>query len=100
MYDKGQGVPQDSGEALKWYHLAAAQGDAVAQYNLGLMYAYGDSVPKDYVQAHKWFNLAAATDTEKEDRDKAVKERDDVAARMTPAQIAEAQKLAREWKKQ
>ena len=64
------------------------------------MYYAGRGIPQDYIEAHKWFNLAAATDTEKEDRDKAVKERDDVAARMTPAQIAEAQKLAREWKKQ
>jgi len=99
MYDKGQGVPQDSGEALKWYRLAAAQGDAVAQYNRGLMYANGQSVPQDYVQAHKWFNLAAATPIDKSTQDEAVKARDSVAARMTPAQIAEAQKLAREWKK-
>jgi hypothetical protein len=60
----------------------------------------GEYVPRDYVQAHKWFTLAAATYSEKEDRDKAIKARDDVAAYMTPAQIAEAQKLAREWKKQ
>ena len=80
--------------------LAAAQGNSAAQYNLGLMYYNGDAVPQDYVQAHKWFNLAAATFTEKEDCDKAVKARDHVAARMTPAQIAEAQKRAREWKKQ
>ena len=64
------------------------------------MYAKGQGVPQDYVQAHKWFNLAAATSTSKPDHDNAVKARDNVAARMTPAQIAEAQKLAREWKKQ
>ncbi len=64
------------------------------------MYSMGRGVPQDYVQAHKWFNLAAATHTEKEARDRAVKARDRVAARMTPAQIAEAQKRAREWKKQ
>lgn len=64
------------------------------------MYAGGLGVPQDYVEAHKWLNLAAATFTEKEGRDEAVQARDRVAARMTPAQIAEAQKLAREWKKQ
>ena len=63
------------------------------------MYIKGEGVPQDDVQAHKWFNLAAATSTEKEVRDRTVKARDDVAARMTAAQIAEAQKLAREWKK-
>ena len=64
------------------------------------MYYAGRGIPQDYIEAHKWFNLAAATYTAKEDRDKAVKGRDHVAARMTPAQIAEAQKRAREWKKQ
>jgi len=76
----------------------AAHGEADAQFFLSLIYTVGEYVPQDYVQAHKWFNLAAATYTEKEDRDKAVKARDCVAARMTPAQITEAQKLAREWK--
>jgi uncharacterized protein len=65
-----------------------------------MMYKSGDGIPQDYVQAHKWLNLTAATPTDKPTRDKAVKARDRVAAQMTPAQIAEAQKLAREWKKQ
>jgi TPR repeat protein len=64
------------------------------------MYVEGLGVPQDYVEAHKWFYLAAATYTEKQERDEAAKRRDIVAARMTPAQIAEAQKRAREWKKQ
>jgi len=100
MYDKGQGVPQAYAEALKWFRFAAAQGNADAQFNLGVMHDKGDGGPQDYVQAHKWFNLAAAIYTEKEDRDRAVQARDRAAARMTPAQVAEAQKLAREWKKQ
>jgi TPR repeat protein len=100
MYVNGYGVPQDNAEALKWYHLAAAQGHARAQLNLGLMYVNGYGVPQDYVQAYKWFNLAAANFTEKQDRDAAVKGCDYVAARMTPAQIVEAKKLAREWKNQ
>ncbi len=48
---------------------------------------------QDYVQAHMWYSLAAAQG-EKE----ASKGRDILAEKMTPAQIAEAQKLAREWK--
>jgi TPR repeat protein len=99
MYDKGKGAPQDYAEALKWYGLAAAQGHAEAQFNLGVRYAKGQGVPQDYVQAYKWLNLAAATIIEPY-RDKAVKARDSVAARMTPAQVAEAQQRAREWKKQ
>ena len=99
MYGTGRGVPQDDAEAVKWYRLAAAQGSALGQYNLGVRYYNGEGVPQDYVQAYKWFNLAAATIIEPY-RDKAVKARDSVAARMTPAQVAEAQQRAREWKKQ
>jgi TPR repeat protein len=99
MYTKGEGVPQDSTEALKWYRLAAAQGDADAQFNLGVMCYYGHGIPQDYVQSHKWFNPAAANSTAEPDRDKAVEARDALATLMTPAQIAEARKLAREWKK-
>ena len=100
MYVKGQGVPQDYAAAVKWYRLAADHGDAVAQFNLGFMYENGQGVPQDYVQAHKWSNLSAAgaSTDEKNVRDLAVKNRDMVAAKMTPAQIAEAQKLASAWK--
>ena len=97
MYDNGQGVPQDYAAAVGWYRKAAEQGIAEAQYNLGVMYDNGQGVPQDYVQAHKWFNLAAASLTG-EDGKKASKNRDIVAAKMTPAQIAEAQRLASAWK--
>ena len=100
MYANGQGVPQDHAEAMTWYRKAAEQGDAAAQLNLGVMYHVGQGVPQDYVQAHKWYNLAAArfpaSDSEK--RANAVRNRDAVTAKMTAAQIAEAQRLAREWK--
>ena len=99
-YDQSQGVPQDYAEALKWYRLSAEQGNADATHNLGGMYAEGNGVPQDYVQAHMWFNLAAsrAPASEAGVRDMAIKGRDIVASKMTPEQIAEAQKLAREWK--
>ena len=100
LYSHGHGVPQDSTEALKWFRLAAAQGLAEALYNLGVMYLNGQGIARDEVQAYKWLDLAAATYTAKPERDEAGKTRDSVAAHMTPAQIAEAQKLAREWKKQ
>jgi hypothetical protein len=100
MYAKGQGVRRDYIEAMRWYRKAADQGDASAQYNVGLMYANGQGVSKDYVQAHKWFNLAAARfpASGTESREKAVRNRDRVAAKMTAEQLAEAQQLAREWK--
>ncbi len=97
MYEYGEGVPQDYAEAVGLWRKAAEQGYAKAQYNLGAMYGNGLGVPQDYVQAHTWFDLAASSFPPGEDRDKAVKYRDIVAKRMTPAQIAEAEKLAREW---
>jgi TPR repeat protein len=99
MYVNGKGVPQDFAEAVKWYRKAADQGYAGAQNNLGLMYLKGNGVPQDYVQAHRWFNLAAASLSVSETgmRAGAVHQRDAVAKRMTPDQIAEAQRLAREW---
>ncbi len=96
MYDIGEGVPQDYAKAMKWYRKAAEQGYAEAQTNLGRMYYKGLGVPPDYLQAHMWYNRAASRLPPGEDRDNAVKNRDIVAKRMTPAQISEAEKLARE----
>ncbi len=100
MYKRGQGVPQDYAEAVKWYRRAAEQGNADAQYNLGIMYHDGEGVPQDYVQAHMWLNLAAARfpASDADAMNMAVQDRGLAASKMTPAQIAEAQKLAREWK--
>ncbi len=98
MYHNGEGTPQDYAAAVKWYRKAAAQGYALAQTNLGFMYHLGRGVPQDYVQAHMWYNLAASRSPPGEERDRAVKNRDIVAEKMTPAQISEAQKLAREWR--
>ena len=85
-------MPQDDAAAVRWYRLAAEQGDALAQYFLGLKYANGEGVPQDDVSAHIWLNVAAATG----DKD-ARKALENVAARMTREQIAEAQAMAREW---
>ncbi len=98
MYDNGLGVKQDYAKGAKWYRKAAKKGNATAQYNLGLMYENGEGVPQDYAQAHMWYNLAASSFPPGAKRDKAVKNRDKIAKRMTPAQKSEAQKLAREWR--
>jgi uncharacterized protein len=97
MYASGQGVPQNYAEASKWYRKAADHGDAPAQFNLGSMYAKGQGVRQDYVLAYAWFHLAASRFPVTE-RESAQRNRDHVASKMTPAQIAEAQKLSREWK--
>ncbi len=85
-------MPQDDAEAVRLFRKNADQGDTDAQYNLGLMYTVGSGVPQDYVLAHVWLKLAASQGDEAATRD-----RDIVAGMMTPEQIAEAQKLAREW---
>jgi TPR repeat protein len=92
-YDKGVAAywSEDYASALREWRPLAEQGNALAQFNLGLMYFYGQGVPKDFVSAHMWVNIAAAnghTVTETY--------RDDFAKKMTPADISEAQKLARE----
>ena len=90
MYAQGQGVAQDYKTATKWYTLASEQGVADAQFNLGLMYRKGQGVVQDYVKAHMWFNIAAIDGSDK----KAAPNRDAIAEKMTPAQIAQAQELA------
>jgi len=93
LYAKGQGVPRNYQEAIRWYRLAAEQGSALAQFNLGRMYRTGQGVPQDYVQAHMWANLAAA-----QNHKNALVTRNLIAKKMSQSQIAEAQRLAREWK--
>jgi uncharacterized protein len=93
MYEMGQGVKQDYAEAVMWYRLAADQGVATAQAGLGFMYEAGRGVPQNYVLAHMWFDLAAVRGFRR-----AAELRDLLVDHMTPEQVAEAQKLAREWK--
>jgi TPR repeat protein len=97
-YEKGRGVPQDYAQAAAWYRKAADTGDADAQFSVALMYEKGEGVPQDYAQAHLWYNLSASRAPEAKGRAIAVEGRNDMAAKMTPAQIIEAQRLAREWK--
>jgi uncharacterized protein len=106
----GGGFPEDDAEAAKWARKAADQGNVPAQFVLGDMYEKGIGVPQDYVLAYMWFNLGAAHgdfggaeiahrygfDFGKPSH--VAEFRDKLTAKMTPEQIAEAQRLAREWK--
>jgi glutamyl-tRNA synthetase len=91
MYDNGYGVAQDYTEAVRWYRLAAEQGDADAQFNLGVLYAQGKGVVQDFVKGYMWANLAAAQGGEN-----ARELRDKLNEAMTPEQITEGQRLARQ----
>ncbi len=100
LYLNGYGTPQDYSEAMKWLLLSANQGWAQAQHQLGGMYETGKGAPPSDIIAHMWFNLAAAlkprvrffSSEEAPTARRAVLEK-----RMTRSDVAEAQKLAREW---
>ena len=96
--DRGEGVLQSYDESIKWTRLSAEQGNSQTQYNLGAMYETGRGDARDMVEAHKWFNLAAANSGIGWDRADAYVSRDRVAGLLTPAQLAEAQKRAQDWK--
>ncbi len=98
LYHLGEGVVQDYAKAVNWFQKAAQQRDAFSQMKLGIIYFQGQGVPQDYVEAHKWFSLAASGFPPGTNRDHTVVLRDIVVANMTAAQIAESQRLAREWK--
>lgn len=93
MYDAGTGVAQDLRKAAEWYRRAAEQGDSRGQYSLGDMYLLGQGVDQNDVEAHRWFSLAAVNGN-----DDAVPALQRLAAQMSPAEIAEAERLARAWR--
>ena len=117
QYDNGDGVPQDKTEAARWYRLAADQGYANAQLNVGFMYDFGEGVSQDKAEAVRWYQLELDVEGVKvravEDGDGGefhaliaeledalgdeggCKIRDMAEAKMTPADISEAQRRAR-----
>ena len=92
-YHTGKGEAKDEVEAVKWYRKCAEQADASAQMQLGAAYRDGFGVPKNIVEAYKWFDLGAATGGADAKQQRALLE-----AIRTPDQIAEAKKLAHEFK--
>jgi len=95
MYSEGKGVERNFSKALEYLKPAANAGNWSAQFTLGAMYADGRGVPQDYVEAHKWFNILAAVGFEQ-----VVESRNRLTKKMTPAQIAEAQRLASDFENQ
>ena len=90
IYYEGQCVIKNYEKAFKWYTKAAEHGYPGGQCGLGLMYEKGNGVPEDYVQAYKWYILAAAQGWRIYG--------DSLKQHMTPEQIAEAQRLAKEFR--
>jgi uncharacterized protein len=94
MYEHGEGVAQNHALAAKWYRKAAEHvpdlgGAGQGRNNLGMLYLDGIGVPKDYIQAYIWFKLFRPDCTNSN--------LSYAGARMTPKQIAEAERLVAEW---
>ena len=93
-YDAGHGVRQSYREAVKWFRLAANQGNASAQNNLGVMYADGLGVSVSRIAAYALYDVSAANDQSANNR--ASGNRNAIISKMTSAEYAAAQVLARE----
>jgi TPR repeat protein len=92
-YRTGEGLPKDEAEAVKWYRKAAEQNDPVAQFSLGICHYRGQGVVKDYVESYKWALVAAGQGDEGAKKLVALLEDE-----MTREQIAEGQRVARNFK--
>jgi TPR repeat protein len=95
-YATGLGVAEDDEQAAKWFRKAADQGDGHAQLGLGLAYKRGRGVPRDDVQGYMWMILAASRGAVPAGSD-AAREQEELAARMTAAQLSKARALAATW---
>jgi len=93
-YDKGEGVVKDHAEAAKWYRKAAEQNYVNPQFNLGMCYEEADAGTEDWAEVYKWLSLAAMQGHERAKKFMTVLE----SQLMTPEQIAQGQKRAREFK--
>lgn len=97
-YETGRiGLPKDFIQAQYWYHKAADQGDPYAEASIGILFNFGKGVQRDYAQAYMWYERAAMH-SQGGNKDSIGEMRDGIAENLTPQQIAEAKRLAREWK--
>ncbi len=99
MYIDGSIVPIDVGKGLHWSVLAAEKGDSCAQVRAAVLFEQGIGTSQDYIQAHKWYNLAVASyvPSDMELSARVAAARDKLATKMAADQIAEAQRIVREW---
>ena len=96
VYAEATGEMRSTEEAAKWYESAALQGQPYAQYKLAILYVKGDGVPKDFVLAHMWFSISAGHMLSS--GSEAARQREMLEGRMTTGQVAEAKRLARDFR--
>ena len=77
---------------MQWFRKAAEQGDANAQFNLGVMYGSGRGVPQNYKQSYVWSSVSLANGF-----GDAKEEQDNASQKLTPSELSEAQALAAEY---
>jgi TPR repeat protein len=97
-YAAGLGVTKNDVEAAKWFRRAAEQGMVFAQLNLGLMCAAGQGVPQNNIEAMTWLQLAVIALPPGGARSDAARAMQDVADKMTPEQLRQANAEAKRWK--
>jgi TPR repeat protein len=97
QYEHGQGVAKDLDQAGLLYRKAADQGNAQAQANLGILYTQGEGVPQNNVTAYMWMTIASQG-IEKRLMENLTARMTELAGKMSPQEIAEARRLAKEWK--
>ena len=99
LYDKGEGTPQDYAQARQWYEKAATQGNPFAQMLLGMKFFLGEhGIAKDYVLSYMWCSLAVQGDAQLREDFVAQETLEMLERRMTPQQLQEARRLARDWR--
>ena len=104
LYRDGRGVARDDSEAVRWYRRAADRGQPIAQFNLAQMYGSGDGVSQDDAAAYMWYSLAAdrlaqdRRDAAADAHARAVEARAALARGMSTEEVAEAERLAQEWR--
>lgn len=91
-YMRTSGVDQDYTQAVRWYRKAADQGDAKAQEALGSLYYRGKGVPTDFIQSYAWHLLAAAQGNKSASGYRTL-----IENKLTPEQVVEGQKMARQF---
>jgi hypothetical protein len=97
-YASGEGVERDYTTAAEWFRKAAEQGDPDGQFRLGMCYNSGAGTDKDFTRAYMWYNLVAASKN-KDVAANAKKSQAILAKKMSQKEIADAQRMSREWKK-
>jgi Sel1 repeat len=95
--DEGDGVPKNDTQAIRWWTRAAERRYQHAMYDLGWVYANDESVHKDYIKAHMWFTISTECQHPVDGYCLFNPAGGVNLERMTPEEIAEAERLAREW---